>query len=85
MVVKVVSAELSEPKSDITIDLSFYDNLHADSLKMVEVVMGLETEFQIEINFDEIEEMVTVADAVYFVENKRSKSRIDGNDTEVVS
>ncbi|HEC11095.1 MAG TPA: acyl carrier protein [Acidimicrobiales bacterium] len=51
-------------------EASFADDLDADSLDLVELVMGLEEEFDITVEEDELEGIGTVAEAVALVENK---------------
>ena len=53
----------------ITEDSSFLDDLNADSLDMVELVMAMEQEFDIEIPDDVAEKVATVKDAVEYVQN----------------
>ena len=51
-------------------DASFIDNLGADSLDIVELVMAFEEEFNIEIPDDEAESISTVGDAVNYISSK---------------
>ena len=53
----------------ITEDSSFVDDLNADSLDMVELVMAMEQEFDIEIPDDVAEKVVTVKDAVEYIQS----------------
>ena len=69
-VVAVVVEQLSVEASEVTPDASFVDDLRADSLDIVEVVMALEEEFDIEIPDDDAENIGTVAEAIAYV-NKR--------------
>ena len=54
---------------EITEDSSFVDDLNADSLDMVELVMAMEQEFDIEIPDDVAEKVVTVKDAVEYIQS----------------
>ncbi|MDZ7672257.1 MAG: acyl carrier protein [Halanaerobiales bacterium] len=67
-IVKVVSEELAISEDEITEDASFIDDLGADSLDVVELVMALEEEFDIEIPDEDAEEIATVSDAVNYIE-----------------
>ncbi len=67
-IVKVVSEELAISEDEITEDASFIDDLGADSLDVVELIMALEEEFDIEIPDEDAEEIATVSDAVEYIE-----------------
>ena len=64
---KVVVKQLEVSEDQITETASFVDDLGADSLDVVELVMGLEEEFDIEIPDDAAEHIQTVGDAVKFI------------------
>jgi acyl carrier protein len=64
---KIVSSHLGAEESKITMDSSFVDDLGADSLDQVELVMAFEEEFNIEIPDEAAEKIVRVSDAVNFV------------------
>lgn len=66
--VKKIVAEQLGVKEDITTDASFVDDLGADSLDTVELVMALEEEFECEIPDDEAEKITTVQQAIDYVE-----------------
>ncbi len=65
--VKKIVAEQLGVKEDIAIDASFVDDLGADSLDTVELVMALEEEFECEIPDDEAEKITTVQEAIDYV------------------
>lgn len=67
-IVQVVSEELAISEDEITGDASFIDDLGADSLDVVELIMALEEEFDIEIPDEDAENIATVADAVEYIE-----------------
>jgi acyl carrier protein len=68
--VKKIVAEQLGVKEDIANDASFVDDLGADSLDTVELVMALEEEFECEIPDDEAEKITTVQQAIdYIVKN----------------
>lgn len=67
---KVVVEQLDANEDEVTPSASFVDDLGADSLDVVELVMGLEEEFDIEIPDEDAEKIGTVEDAVKYVEEK---------------
>ena len=66
-VIGIVSEQLQIPKEDITPEKSFVDDLKADSLDVVELVMELEEKFKIQIPDEEAEKIKTVGAAVDYV------------------
>ena len=67
---KILIDQLDVDEGDISMDSSIIDDLGADSLDVVDMVMSLEEEFDIEVPDDEIETMKTVGDIVKFIEAK---------------
>jgi len=70
---KVTVEELSVKEEEVLETSSFQDDLGADSLDVVELVMALEDEFGIEIPDDEVGEIKTVGAAVEYIEKKLPK------------
>lgn len=64
-----VAHQLGIEEETIKPESSFVEDLGADSLDVVELVMALEDEFKIEIPDDQAEKIVTVGDAVAFIES----------------
>jgi acyl carrier protein len=64
---KIVAEQLGVNESEIKIESSFVDNLGADSLDTVELVMALEEEFECEIPDEEAEKITTVQQAIDYV------------------
>jgi acyl carrier protein len=64
---KIVAEQLGVNEADIKIESSFVDDLGADSLDTVELVMALEEEFECEIPDEEAEKITTVKQAVDYV------------------
>ena len=69
----MVAEQLSTSKSEITPEKSFVNDLGADSLDTVELVMALEEEFDLEIPDNEAENIQTVKQAVDFIVNHLEK------------
>ncbi len=67
---EVAADKLDVDVEDISLEKSFVDDLGADSLDVVELIMGLEDEFGLEISDEEAEKIITVGDAVNFIESK---------------
>lgn len=70
-VIGIVSEQLQIPKEDITPEKSFVDDLKADSLDVVELVMEFEDQFKITIPDEDYEKIKTVGDAVKYIEEKQ--------------
>jgi len=70
-VFKIVSEQLGVPVESITLEASFKDDLGADSLDTVELVMALEDEFEAEIEDSAAEKLTTVREVVDYL-NKSS-------------
>jgi acyl carrier protein len=67
---KIVIEHLNVDADKVTENASFIDDLGADSLDTVELVMAFEEEFNVEIPDDAAESIVTVGDAVKFIKEK---------------
>ena len=66
---KLISEQLDVEESEIEMESSFQDDLEADSLDVVELVMAIEDEFDIEIPDEEAEKLTTVKSAVDYIQN----------------
>ena len=69
---KIVVDHLGIDDTKVTEEANFIDDLGADSLDTVELVMAFEEEFGSEISDSEAEKILTVGDAIKFIENKKS-------------
>ncbi|MCX8124353.1 MAG: acyl carrier protein [Spirochaetes bacterium] len=67
---KIIVDQLGVDESEVTPQASFVDDLGADSLDTVELVMALEEEFGIEIPDEDAEKLLTVEDVVKYIEAK---------------
>lgn len=70
----IIAEQLGVKIEEVTDTASFVDDLGADSLDTVELVMALEEEFGIEIPDEEAEKMTSVGEAIRYVEAKATKS-----------
>jgi acyl carrier protein len=71
-VIDIVAEQLGVDKEKVTPDTSFVNDLGADSLDTVELVMELEEEFDINIPDEEAEKIQTVGQAIQFIEKARN-------------
>ena len=69
-VVKIVAEKLSIDEKSVTVASRFQEDLGADSLDVVELLMEIEEEFGVSISDEDSEKLVTVGDAVRFISNK---------------
>ena len=68
----IIVDKLGVDEKDVTMEASFTNDLGADSLDTVELIMELEKEFDVQIPDDEAEKIVTVGDAVAFIEKAQN-------------
>ena len=66
----IIAEQLGVKPEEVTPTASFVDDLGADSLDTVELIMALEEEFNIEIPDEDAEKMKTVGDAIKYIEEK---------------
>jgi len=67
---KIISEQLGVPEGDVKSEASFVNDLGADSLDTVELVMALEEEFGVEIPDEEAEKIATVQNAIDYIKAK---------------
>ena len=70
---QIIADQLGVKKEEVTDNAKFVDDLGADSLDTVELVMALEEEFGIEIPDEDAEKLVNVGDALRYIEEKSAK------------
>lgn len=66
---EIIVEQLGVDEEEVTPQASFVDDLGADSLDIVELVMALEEEFDMEIPDEDAEKIATVGDAVNYIKN----------------
>ena len=69
-VIEIISDQLGLEKDEIQLEASFIDDLGADSLDIVEMIMTIEDEFDIEISDEDAEKIVSVQDAISYINDK---------------
>ncbi len=70
---KIIAEVLNVEADEITLDTTFEDDLGADSLDVFQIIMGIEQEFDIQIDTDAAEKIKTVADAVNQIKAAKDK------------
>ena len=73
-VTEIIIEQLGVSKQEIVPEASFIDDLGADSLDIVELVMAMEEEFDIEIPDEDAEKIQTIADAISYVKERAAGS-----------
>jgi acyl carrier protein len=66
-VTKIVAEKLSVEPEEVLLEASFVDDLGADSLDLVELIMAMEEAFDIEISDEDAEKLQTVQDAINYI------------------
>ena len=69
-VIKIIAEKLNVSEDQVKPEASFVDDLGADSLDLVELVMAMEEEFEMEISDEEAEKLRTVGDVLNFVKER---------------
>ncbi len=66
-VIEIIVEQLKVSPEEVTLEASFIDDLGADSLDLVELIMAMEEEFALEISDEDAEKIQTVQDAVNYI------------------
>jgi acyl carrier protein len=64
---KIIAEKLSVDLAEVVPEASFVEDLGADSLDLVELIMSMEEEFEVDISDEDAEKMVTVQDAIDYI------------------
>ena len=67
---RIIAEKLSVDLEEVVPEASFVDDLGADSLDLVELIMTMEEEFDIDISDEEAEKLETVKDAIDFIQSQ---------------
>jgi acyl carrier protein len=68
---KIICEQLEVIEEDVVPEASFVDDLGADSLDQVELIMAMEEEFDISISDEEAEKIITVRDAIEYIKKNK--------------
>jgi acyl carrier protein len=66
-VIEIIVEQLGVSEEEVTLEASFIDDLGADSLDLVELIMAMEEEFGLEISDEDAEKILTVQDVVNYI------------------
>ncbi|MBQ4483116.1 MAG: acyl carrier protein [Lachnospiraceae bacterium] len=71
---EIIAEVLSVDQEEVTLETTFTDDLGADSLDIFQIIMGIEQEFELTIDTEEVEKIKTVGDAVELIKATREKN-----------
>ncbi len=67
----IISEQFNISEDEITLDMSFVDDLNADSLDIFQVITAIEQEFEMEVSNEDAEKVITVGDVVEFIKDQK--------------
>ena len=67
---EIIADQLGVSEDEVTLEASFKEDLDADSLDLVELIMALEEEYDVEIPSDDLAELNTVGDVINYLKDK---------------
>ena len=68
-ILQIIVEQFNFDKEDLTEDMNFQDDLNADSIELVELVMTIEEEFETEVSEEDLEKLKTIGDVIEYVED----------------
>ncbi|MDU6031943.1 MAG: acyl carrier protein [Peptoniphilus harei] len=68
-ILQIIAEQFNIDKDDLTEDMNFQDDLNADSIELVELVMTIEEEFETEVSEEDLERLKTIGDVIEYVED----------------
>ena len=68
-ILQIIAEQFNFEKEDLTEDMNFQDDLNADSIELVELVMTIEEEFETEVSEEDLEKLKTIGDVIEYVED----------------
>ena len=72
-IIEIICEQLDVSKEDVVLDASFVDDLGADSLDQVELIMAMEEEFDVSIPDEDAETIATVKDAIDYIRKAKGE------------
>lgn len=72
-VIKIISEQFNVDVENLNEDTSFRDELNADSLDFIELIMALEDEFELEIEDEEVDSIKTIGDALDYIKKNQDQ------------
>lgn len=67
-ILQIIAEQFNIDKDDLTEDMNFQDDLNADSIELVELIMSIEDELDVQVEDEKIEELKTIGDVLEYVE-----------------
>lgn len=68
-ILEIIAEQFNMDVNELDEDMNFQDDLNADSIELVELVMTIEEEFETEVSEDDLEKLKTIGDVIDFVED----------------
>ena len=68
-ILEIIAEQFNMDVNELDEDMSFQDDLNADSIELVELVMTIEEEFETEVSEEDLEKLKTVGDVIDYVED----------------
>ena len=68
-ILQIIAEQFNFDKEDLTEDMNFQDDLNADSIELVELVMTIEEESETEVSEEDLEKLKTIGDVIEYVED----------------
>ena len=68
-ILEIIAEQFNMDVNELDEDMSFQDDLNADSIELVELVMTIEEEFETEVSEDDLEKLKTIGDVIDYVED----------------
>lgn len=68
-ILEIIAEQFNMDVNELDEDMNFQDDLNADSIELVELVMTIEEEFETEVSEDDLEKLKTIGDVIDYVED----------------